>query len=228
MKVLKLIGGFGLLSFIGSLMACGAADLIEAFDAEAQLAEDIEIIEQYLADKGYTEYDTLESEVRVVILDEGDGESIEYNDIIQYDYIGTFANDSLFDTSIAKLSYNQDTLTATYLELAKDDDELPILDVNGLQELDTVAYPDYYLPVYSSLRTYISFITTHSQGGWFIQQEGSIQGFKDGTHQILDNVNLGGRGLMLIPSSLAYGRTGTFLIDPNIVILFEIRPVRKR
>ena len=115
MKVLKLIGGFGLLGFIGNLMACGTTDLIEAFDAEAQLADDIEIINEYLADHGHTDFDTLESEVRVVILDEGDGESIEYNDIIQYDYIGTFTNDSLFDTSIARLSYDQDTLTSTYL-----------------------------------------------------------------------------------------------------------------
>ena len=136
-------------------------------------------------------------------------------------------NDSIFDSSIAEVVYKQDTATATYYELSFDSENNPILDRNNLQEVDTIAFPDYYINNYSSSRTYEPFSTVHTQGGWFIQQDQLVSGFKDGVHAVLESVNYGGSGLVLLPSATAYGRNGTFGIDPNTVIMFEIRPVEE-
>jgi len=223
MKTLKLMMLVALGGWMIFFVACQQAELVDPVDPEIQLEEDIAIIEDYLADEGYEDYDTLDTEVRVVILEEGDGEPIEYNDIVSYNFAGKFTDGNLFDTSIAQLAYDQDTANATvyYPETIE-------LDENGLAQYDSIDYDTDYLPIYSSSRNYEPFITTHTPGGWFISQGGSIPGFADGTHHVLDRVNIGGRGLILLPSREAYGRSGSGSIAPNTVILFEITPVSTR
>lgn len=228
MKLLKWIEKLGVLSLLVMLIACGGGiSPTDSFDPDAQLEEDISIIEAYLADNGYADYDTLDSEIRIVILEEGTGESIDLNDIIQYNYIGRWTTDVLFDTSIENLAFDQDLENTVDTTFVLDDNGDFKLD-DGEKIVESINYEEDYSPIYSSIRTYEPFITTHTQNGWFILQSASILGFKLGAHEILDATNLGGRGLILIPSSLAYGNTGTTVIEPNTVILFEILPIRKR
>ncbi len=226
MKLFEIIGAIAAFCMIGIVMSCND-DLVDSFNADEQLEIDIEIIEDYLAENGYTDYDTLDSEIRVVILEEGTGEIIEYNDNIQYDYIGVYTDELLFDTSIGELAYNQDleyTIDSTY---QTDDNGDYELDDDGEKILESINYKDDYTGIFSPSRSYEPFITTHSIEGWFIQQSGYSTGFSYGVHHVLKNTNIGGRGLVLIPSFLMYGTTGVGSIDPNTVLLFEIRPLRK-
>ncbi len=227
-KNLMLVGAFGL---VGLALSCGEVQIQETIDPEVQLAEDIAIIEEYLASKDIVDYDTLESEVRVVIMELGDGEPIAYQDIVWYDYIGRFTNDQIFDTSIGSLALEQDqskVIDTVFLK-SQANPELDSLDDDGEKIIEDINYEDGYFPIYSEIRDYEPFFTTHTPGGWFIQQENALTGFKDGVHAVLEEVNLNGRGIALLPSVEAYGVAGSFpVIDPNTVILFELIPVRKK
>ncbi|MEQ9403165.1 MAG: FKBP-type peptidyl-prolyl cis-trans isomerase [Cyclobacteriaceae bacterium] len=92
------------------LISCGEGNVVVIQDPQIQRNADIEIIEDFLADKGYTndQIDTTASGVRYVILDEGqtqyDSLKIEESDIIKYDYIGRLTNDKLFDTTIESIA----------------------------------------------------------------------------------------------------------------------------
>ena len=231
MKLKELIVGVCFVT-LGIFISCGEVVIAETVDADLQLEEDIATIEAYIAEQGYLEYDTLESEVRVVILEEGTGDAINYEDFVWYDYIGSLIGDVTFDTSIASVAYEQDLiyLNLSDITLTEDSDgNLPYLDINGYQYFTDASYTDDYNAIYYAKRDYSPFQTTHSPGGWFIQQDDFIHGFRDGVHEILENVNLKGRGLMLIPSAEAYGTAGSSpIIDPNTPIMFEIRTVRKK
>ncbi len=230
MRKLKLVVGVVSAIALGGIISCGQ-QFAEPFDSEEQLAIDVELIEAYLADKGYTDYDTLDGDIRIVVLDEGSGDAIEFNDLVSFHYIGRFLNDTIFDTSIPKLAYDQDTATALkpiYFEL--DDFDEIVLDKYGFATIDSINYAGNYSPIYSPLRTYSAYKTTHSPGGWAAYQAltGLITGFAPSAVFTLENVNLGGRVVAFMPSSQAYGRFGSGRIAPNTVLAFEFRPVTKR
>ena len=228
MKLMKLLSGLGALGLVGMVISCGT-ELVDAFDAAKQQEIDIDLIEEYLSDNGYTDYDTLDIDVRVVILEKGTGETMDYNDNIQFDFIAKFTNDTIFDTSIAQVAYDQDTANMKSFVLERDDNDQLELDRYGLQGLDDIKYDAGYSAIYSSKESYKPLITTHSIEGWFIRsQTYSVKGLPAGVHHVLDNVRVGGRGLVLLPSFLAYGRVGTSRVDENTIVIFEIRPVEKR
>ena len=77
MRILKHFVWLAMVALLMIFVACGGSELIDPFDPEEQLAEDIDLIEGYIADKGWTDYDTLDNEVRVIVLEAGDGGSIE-------------------------------------------------------------------------------------------------------------------------------------------------------
>lgn len=90
------------------LWACGDGDIRVIPDPAVQRANDIEIIEEFFMDKGYSpnEVDTTESGVRYVILDPGKAELgiVDENDIVSFHYIGKLATDTLFDTTIESIA----------------------------------------------------------------------------------------------------------------------------
>jgi len=228
-----LIGSLSALGLVGIVVSCNTDPLVDPFDPVEQQEIDIDIIEEYLSDNGYTDYDTLDTGVRVVILEEGDGEIIEYNENIQFDYLGLFTSDTIFDTSIAEVAYNQDIANITDSVHVRDENGQLELDRYGLQVLDEIDYQIGYSAIYSSLDTYKPLITTHSIEGWFIQSHPNVEtgaaiGLPAGIHHVLDNTRIGGRGLVLLPSFLAYGRLGSFNVDINTVVMFEIRTVGKK
>ena len=189
MKILKLIAGLVVLFNLANVVSCSTSRLVDPHDPVEQLEIDIDLIEEYLAENGYTDYDTLDSEVRVVILEEGTGDAIEFSDIIQYEYIGKFTNNVIFDTSIEQLAYDQDVANIIDTTYQKDDNGDFILE-DGEKVIETINYEDDYFPIYTPSRDYGPLITTHSQGGWFILQTNSIFGFRVGVHEVLDNTML--------------------------------------
>jgi hypothetical protein len=230
-KMMKLTGGiFGLFSLM-ILMACGP-QFEEIFDADEQLAIDIELIEDYIAAKGYTDYDTLDNDLRALVLDVGAGEPIEPLDIISFHYVGIFLNDTIFDTSIKQLAYDQDLANIIDTTYQKNDDGSIKLDDEGNKLVSSINYTPGYFPIYFSTRNYTTTKTTHTTSGWATQQAlaGTVAGYPPAVNYALFNCNIGGRALVFLPSGQAYGdnRNPSFKRFRNRVLMFEIRPVFKR
>ncbi len=230
-KVLK--SGFfsALMVVIGFQVACGDP-LTEIVTDEEQLEVDIEDMENYLADNGYNDFDTLDFDVRALILEEGDGEEIEYGDIVNYHYIGRFLDGEIFDTTYPDLAFKQDTANTDSLVFELDDNDNFVLDINGLPSIEYVEYYEDYIPIYRASNLYSTFITTHTPEGWFIRNEGGYaEGFALGAHFTFERVNLGGSGLVLIPDQVGSSRFGDaarfIFLYGRQAVSFEIRPVRK-
>ncbi|MEQ9232282.1 MAG: hypothetical protein RIF46_16490 [Cyclobacteriaceae bacterium] len=223
-KVLKSGLFSALMVVIGFQVACGDP-LIENVTPEDQLAADIEEIEDYLASKGFVDYDTLDFNIRALIIEQGLGESINYGEIIHFDYIGRFTDDIIFDTSIPRLAFEQDTANADTLAFEVNKNDIYVLDVNGLPNIEYIEYKDGYTRTYTSQRFYEPFVTTHTQDGWFIIQESNTTiGFNLGTHYVLDSVNLNGKGLFLLPAAVGSNLFGL----GSVVTSFEIQHLRTR
>lgn len=230
LKKLKLVVGVSCLMALMIFVACGPK-FTDPIDPEEQLAIDIELIEEYLQSKNITEYDTLEGGERVYILSEGSGASLEYNDIVSYNYVGRMLNDTIFDTSIAQLAYDQDVISATSeIILAEDEMGEILYDVNGLARFAKLpSFRPGYSPIYTG-SLYQPYVATHSQGGWAIQQLALINGFKNGLKYAFENLKIGGNSIVIMPSYLGYGNTTNpaYADFRNKVLIFEMRPVYKR
>lgn len=83
-----------------SLSGCLRQDFpdVPVFDAEAQLQEDIALIENYLRENGETATQTATG-LFYQIDDEGTGAQVEDGDIVRVDYVGYTLDDRVFDTS---------------------------------------------------------------------------------------------------------------------------------
>ena len=100
-----------LVFIVGTLLqACGDDGIIELPTSDDYFQEDVEKITEYIAEKGYSNVDTTESGVRYVIFETGDGEPIEFNDIVSMDYVGMYLDDTVFDTSIESVAIVKDIL----------------------------------------------------------------------------------------------------------------------
>lgn len=71
-------------------ISCGDENIIRQVDPVIQRNADLEIIEEYVAEKGYPEPDTTAAGARYVILEEGTGADIDLNDNVSFYYtLGT-------------------------------------------------------------------------------------------------------------------------------------------
>ncbi len=107
-RVLKWKFGAIIITAVIFINACGDDGIIEIPTADDYLQEDIVKINDYITEKGYTNVDTTESGVRFVIFETGDGDLIEYNDIVSMNYVGMYLDDSVFDTSIESVAKASD------------------------------------------------------------------------------------------------------------------------
>lgn len=184
-------------------IACGDGNIVILKDPTIQKAIDINLIENYLEDKGYSNFDTTSSGVRYVILNEGSGGIIDESDHVEFHYVGITLGDTIFDTSVMKVG---DSLIAHY-------EDNPIIDGN-----DTIK-------VFTSLN-YDPTLITYSASGWSIP-DGFIQGYIDGIAATFKHLKVGGSSLILIPSNLAYGsRKVGYFIAPNTPIMFKLYPIK--
>jgi len=78
----------------------------QAEEAEKQLEEDVETIDNYLA-KNDIEAEETESGLRYVITEEGDGPSAEVGDTVRVNYVGKVLNGDYFDTSFKEIAQEQ-------------------------------------------------------------------------------------------------------------------------
>lgn len=98
---------------IGFLGACGDITVEDPPTLDEQLALDLELIEAYLTEQGYTDVDTLESDVHVIILDEGTGDPINESDQVTLHYIGHLLDGEIFDTSLDSVAIKNDSYDST-------------------------------------------------------------------------------------------------------------------
>lgn len=90
------------------LAGCREDTIFTPPDPDIQLNLDREVIQEYIAEKGYTTVDTTSSGVHYVILDSGDGTDIEFNDIVLINYIGKLTDGTVFDTSIPSVAVDSE------------------------------------------------------------------------------------------------------------------------
>lgn len=192
-------------------MSCGDGNVTIIVDPAIQKGIDIEIINDYLTENGYSEneIDTTESGVRYVILDEGTGASIGESDQVEYNYVGQFLSDTIFDTSLQSI--------ADSIRLVLVEDSVGLAD-KSVHEL--------YLNQFSENRTYQPFFITYTTSGWnFPSGDGVADGFFDGIAATFNQINVGGEVLFAIPSGEAYGTRGSGgLIGPDEVLIFTLSP----
>lgn len=197
---------FGL-ALLGILMACGDGNVLVTPDPAVQLETDSVIIAEYFEEKNITDYETSDGGVRYVILEEGDGEAIDESDIVSFLYNGMLLNDSIFDTNNQMVG---DSIRNHFLE-------------DSVGMTDKSIY-DIYLATFTEDREYEPFIITYTASGWAISER-FIIGFTEGVSETFNQMNIGGKSLIVIPSALGYGGNGSgFLIPPNTVIAFELTP----
>lgn len=203
----------GLLSILAGflLLACGDGNVVIAPDPQVQFEKDSITIMEYLLMKGYDEdqIGNSSSGVRYVILDSGSTTAIDESDFVEFNYIGQTLGDTIFDTSIAEIG---DSLRVYY-------EENPY--VVGNDTITTLFTRD--------IEDYEPLFTVYSASGWSITDTlpGLIPGFINGVAATFKHLKVGGRALILIPSSLAYGGNGIgVFIAPNVPIAFELRPVK--
>lgn len=97
-----------LVIIISIVSGCGDNEIVTIVSTEDQLALDIVKINDYIAQKGYTNVDTTSRSVRYVVTNEGSGDTIESGDIVSLHYTGRFLDDEVFDTSIDTVAINND------------------------------------------------------------------------------------------------------------------------
>lgn len=91
--------------------------------------------------------------------------------------------------------------------------------------IDTV---DINNGTFDSLATYGPQRISHTETGWAIRGT-YLNGYVDGVTAVYEQMNIGGKAEIIIPSSLAYG-TGVATTSPfrDAVLVFEIYPTYKR
>ena len=188
-------------------MACGDGNVFIATDPDIQLAEDSIIIKNYLEDRGFSNFETSEEGLRYVILEEGTGESIDESDIVTFDYIGMLTNDTIFDTSVKAVG---DSIRAHFL-------------VDSVGMSDKTIH-EIFLISFTEGRVYDPFIVTYASSGWTVDGQ-FVPGFSEGIAVTFNQMNVGGRALIAMPSALGYAtRPQGLLIPANSVLVFELRP----
>ena len=77
-----------------------------------QFAVDSVIIADYITDKGYdpTQLDTAGNIVIYTIIDEGDGETLQYDDIVSYYFVLSLTSDSIIITNQRSVAIENDIL----------------------------------------------------------------------------------------------------------------------
>lgn len=98
---------------IFTLWACGEDTIVTTTPPDEQKLIDLEIIENYIQEKGYSQVDTTTKGVRYVILDSGNGSFIKTNDIVHFYVAGKLTDGTLFITNLDTAAVNAESYDST-------------------------------------------------------------------------------------------------------------------
>ena len=182
------------------LVSCGD-ELPMNTDPDEQLRKDIDIIDNYFIESGFSqeEIDTTENRVRYVIINQGIGENIDENDIVHFDYTGKLVNDTIYDTSIASVA-------------------------DSIRNVEDIS--ETFQDAFRETKTYAPLVITYSKTGWTISGR-FVSGFADGINETFCKMRTGGKVIIAMPSALGYrDQARGSIIPANSVLIFELFPVR--
>lgn len=158
----------------------------------------------------------------------------EVNEIVSVHYTGKFIDNVVFDTTDPDIAKESDSLN--YVSEGISFDDLLNESTSTYEELlDSLNTSEGAIndPLFSLNRVYIPMVFNHQLDGSGISF-GFISGFRSGLEQVMLDMELGSRSLIMIPSAVAYGVLGTVNSDgsvgipPNTPLLFEFRLVNIR
>ncbi|MEP4535250.1 MAG: hypothetical protein ABJ004_19290 [Cyclobacteriaceae bacterium] len=182
---------------------CGEVDTIQPFDSNGKYVEDSTAMAEYISTQGYDPslLDTINLAVYTV-LETGDGEKLEYDDIVTFDFSVRTTDDSVQVTSVRQLAIDY-----------------------GLFEIDTVTLVPFEIDtVFTGLDSNRKF--TLAPSGWTVTNLFLASGlsplnstYKEIVAKTMIQMNVGGRATMVLPSAAFYGSssdaysTSVFIID---------------
>ncbi|MFY0607817.1 MAG: FKBP-type peptidyl-prolyl cis-trans isomerase [Cyclobacteriaceae bacterium] len=104
---------FGILLLSSLLTTSCTEDVLSTVDPDIQLELDLEIIEKFISEKGYSNVDTTALGVFYVILDEGTGADILPNDIVSFDMAGRLTDEYVWATTNAQIAQDNGIYDST-------------------------------------------------------------------------------------------------------------------
>lgn len=196
-QIMRSIGFWvvNLLLGLSIMTGCGEINIIDPQTADEQLTEDLEIIEEYRQSEGLTFVeDTLTYPVQYLILDEGDGKAINYEDIVFCNYNLKLTTGELFHTSM-------DTVAIA----------------NEIYDEDLSYRPAIF--THTQTGWGVTPILGQPTGTTSTSYE---SGWKIGLTAALKKMNVGGRALIVSPSNYAYQSFNPFGIPDYSVVVYEV------
>lgn len=183
------------LFFIWASVGCGEINIIDPPTVEEQLEVDLEIIEEYRVAEGLTFVeDSTAYPIHYVILDEGSGKAVNFEDIVFCNYTLRETSGDIFHTSIKSVAEENEIYDDAY-------SYKPAIFTHTQSGWGVT--PILAQPNNSSSSTY--------ESGWRI-----------GLTAALKKMNVGGHALIVSPSNYAYQSFNPFGIDDYSVVVYEV------
>lgn len=209
-------------------------------DSLAQAETEGEIFDAYIADaeNGITADDVViqDNGVRRVVWDPSTSVRVpEFNEIVSVHYVGKFTTNQIFDTTNPAVAKKSDSLNYVANGISFDD-LLAKSDKTYEELLDSLNTSDGAIsdPVFTLNRLYVPMVFNHQEDGTGISFS-FISGFRSGLRNLMLEMELNSKGLIMIPSAVGYGTVGSSIdaegsqgIPPNTPLIFEFELVNIR
>ncbi|MEO9474338.1 MAG: hypothetical protein ABJG41_02355 [Cyclobacteriaceae bacterium] len=182
---------------------CNDVKTVQPYDSSGKYVEDSTSMAEYINTKGFDHslLDTINLGVYTVV-ESGDGEKLEYDDIVTFDFSVRTTDDSVQVTSVRQLAIDY-----------------------GLFEIDTVTLVPFEIDtVFTGLDSNRKF--TLAPSGWTVTElflASSLSPlnstYKEMVAKTMIQMSVGGRATMILPSAAFYGSssdyysTSVFIID---------------
>ena len=189
---------FGL-TIVGVIWAVSCTENVEeVVDRDVQRLEDIEKIEEFIAENNLGEFDTTASGARYIIADTGRRGSIDYNDIVAIDYTARLLDSTVIQTSIQSIAEEEFSSFTGVLE------------------------PTVF--TYTQTGWNLDFLSLTNQ---FLIGANPGRGLGEAITEALVDMEIGGKLIILLPSDQAY-EDGSFSLGFGAyeVVIYEIFPVQ--
>lgn len=233
------LAGFGVMSCVDHAADDEAEREQARLDSLEQAEVEMELFDDYIADasNGINEDDVTigDNAVRYIVWDPATSvRTPDFNDLVSVHYAGKFLSNLYFDTTNRELAKKSDSLN--YVEEGISFDDLLASSSKSYEKLlDSLNNSDGAIddPIFDIDRNYVPIVFNHTEDGSGINPN-FVSGFKTGLRDVMLQMELNSRALIMIPSAVAYGTFGTVdnagneSIPPNTPLLFEFSLVNIR